>query len=248
MDRLQYWYGEDYELIPNKLYIKHPKLLDILKIGQDKYAAYVSVLTLSPLHVADILYDNFKIWYKDITSWTLFINNLIAEMQNKDTDQIMSEALEFFTGLKFNPMMDANDNLMLINSDKNVVINEITFNAMCQFIKDINFMEDAEIYYQLQNAGSKGTAKYIMRQIASKRKIKNKNDVDLQSICSSLLWKTGVGEELFNYPIYRIYEGYARLNALDNWDKTVTAYYAGTIDTEKTKINFEKINWSKILK
>ena len=61
------------------------------------------------------------------------------------------------------------------------------------------------------------------------------------------MWKYGIGEEIFNYPIYRIYEGYARLNALDNWDKTVTAYYAGTIDTEKTKINFEKINWSKIL-
>ena len=36
MDRLQYWYGQDYEIIPKKLIIKHPKLLDILEIGQDK--------------------------------------------------------------------------------------------------------------------------------------------------------------------------------------------------------------------
>lgn len=251
MDRLQYWYGQDYEIIPKKLIIKHPKLLDILEIGQDKYMAYVSALTLSAIHIADILYNDYNIWYEDISDWQLFINNFVAEKESKDSDKIIEDSLMFFTGKKFMPMVDNNNNVFLVSNEEkkedSVVINEMTFKAMGQFIREINYITDSEIYYQLKHAGSKGTAKYIFKQIASKRKIKEKNNVDLQSICSSLLWKSGVGEEIFNYPIYRIYEGYARLNAVDNWDKTVTAYYAGTIDTEKTKINFEKINWSKIL-
>ena len=144
-------------------------------------------------------------------------------------------------------MKDKDNNIVLYNKKNDVVLNEFSFNAMVQFIKEINYITDADIYMQLKKSGSKGTAKYIMQQISKQRKIKNKHNIDLQSISSSLMWKSGIGEEIFNYPIYRIYEGYERLNALDNWDKTITAYYAGNIDTEKTKINFEKINWSKIL-
>lgn len=247
MARLQCWYGNDYK-ITDRLSIKHPKLKDIVKIGENKYNEYVSVLTLTSLYIADILYNDFNIWYKDITDWQLFINNFIVEKENKTNEKIIENALLFFTGLKFEAMQDKENNIVLYNKEKDIILNEFSYNAMAQFIREINYITDAEIYYQLKNAGSKGTAKYIMQQISKKRKIKTKENIDLQSICSSLMWKSGIGEEIFNYPIYRIYEGYERLNALDNWDKTVTAYYAGTIDTEKTKIDFEKINWSKILK
>lgn len=98
----------------------------------------------------------------------------------------------------------------------------------------------------LRNSGSKGTAKYILKQIEKKRKVQ-RQEINLQSIISSLIWKSGIGKEILEYPIFMIYEGYARLNLIDDWDKTMTAYYAGNIDTSKTKINFSKINWSKNL-
>lgn len=245
MDRLQCWYGNDYN-ITERLSIKHPKLSEIIGIGQDKYNEYVSALTLSTVYVADILYQDFNMWYTDISDWELFINNFIAEYEGKG-EKIIKSSLLFFTNMTFEPMKDKNNNIVLYNKKKDVILNEFSFNIMVQFIKEINYINEPEIYTQLRKAGSKGTAKYIIQQISKKRKIKEKNSIDLQSISSSLMWKSGIGEEIFNYPIYRIYEGYERLNALDNWDKTVTAYYAGTIDTEKTKINFEKINWSKIL-
>lgn len=246
MDSLQYWYGSDYK-ITDRLSIKHPKLIEIMRIGQDKYSEYVSALTLSSIHVADILYEKFNIWYEDISDWELFINNFVVENDSNDSDKIIKSSLLFFTGFEFEPMIDKENNIVLYNKDNDIILNEFSFNIIKQFIKEINYITDAEIYYQLKKSGSKGTAKYILKQISKQRKVDNKKNIDLQSICSSLMWKSGIGEEIFNYPIYRIYEGYARLNALDNWDKTVTAYYAGTIDTEKTKINFEKINWSKIL-
>lgn len=247
MDNLQYWYGLDYK-ITDRLSIKHPKLIEIMEIGQDRYSEYVSVLTLSTIHVADILYEKLNVWYEDITDWELFINNFIVENNSNDENKIIKKSLLFFTGLDFEPMKDKQDNIVLYNKENDIILNEFSFNIMRQFIKEINYIVDADIYYQLKRAGSKGTAKYILKQISKQRNIKNKNNVDLQSICSSLMWKSGIGEEIFNYPIYRIHEGYARLNAIDNWDKTMTAYYSGNIDTEKAKINFEKINWSKILK
>lgn len=239
------WAGIDYQ-VTKELFIKHPKINEILEIGQDKYNQYVSVLTFEPIHMADILWQESKIWYTDVKAWDMFVQTLYGE--NNQSDKIVSEALLYFTGCDWKLKINTNTNEVLLhNEDKNLMINELTFNLISQYLREINFIMEADIYYQLRHAGSKGTAKYIMQQISKKRKLKSNNDIDLRSICSSLMWKSGIGEELLNYPIYRIYEGYARLNAIDNWDKTVTAYYAGTIDTEKQKVNFEKINWSKIL-
>ena len=237
--------GEDYQ-ITDKICIKHPKLSDILEIGENTYNKYVSVLTMDTIHVADILYETYGIWYEDISDWQLFLDNFNNEYLSTNT-KIIHDALKYFTGLDFTiGVQESNNEPILFSRETGAFINELIFKLISQFLKKINFMKDDEIYYQLRHAGSKGTAKYILKQISKKRKVE-KSTVDLQSIVSSLLWKTGVGKEVFDWGIFAIYEGYSRLNAIDNWDKTVTAYYAGTIDTEKSQVNLDKINWSKIL-
>ena len=140
MDRLQCFYGKDYN-ITDKLSIKHPKLLEIIEIGQDVYNEYISALTLSAVNIADILYDKFNIWYTDISDWELFINNFIAESQNNEN--IIKSALLFFTNMVFEPMKDKDNNIVLYNKKNDVVLNEFSFNAMVQFIKEINYITDA---------------------------------------------------------------------------------------------------------
>lgn len=244
MDRLKLMRGDKYEVCEG-LFIKNPTLNEIIDLGEDNYNQYVSVLTLEPIYVSDILWDNYNIWYEDITNWQLFTSNFYSEINEKE--KTIYNSLKFFTGLEFSLAIDEKTKeVILYNKENNIRINELSFNLVAQYLRQINFISDSELYYELKHAGSKGTALYIMKQISKERKI-TKSTIDLQSITSALLWKTGLGKKIFDFPIFAIYEGYARLNAIDNWDKTITAYYAGTIDTDKKPINFEKLSWFKIL-
>ena len=54
-------------------------------------------------------------------------------------------------------------------------------------------------------------------------------------------------KKVFDLPIYRFYDIYFRLNKIDSYNQTMTAYCSGNIDTSKSPLNMEKINWSAII-
>lgn len=236
MDRLDLYFGDDLILF-DKLIIKHPKLIDIKKLGYQKYMQYISNLILSPKDIADILWFESQQWYEDISHWTFFIQMYMNETSYKD-------ALKWFTGYEFYVMTDKDNNLFLADIEKKIIINEFTFMVLLDFIKQINFIPNK---IDLDNCGNKHTKIYLLKQMYKKRKKNTKEKIDLASIISAVDWKSSKGNEIWNFSIYRIYEGYFRLNQIDNYDKTMMGLYFGTIDTSKNPIDFEKINWSNII-
>lgn len=104
--------------------------------------------------------------------------------------------------------------------------------------------------YKFLSGGTKYAKKIILEQKYKKRqrdrKKKNK-DVDLSSIVSSLIAKGQPYPQIYNYPIYLIYDLYYRLMRIDNWENTMLALYNGCIDTKKHPVNFEKINWAAVI-
>ena len=242
MDRLQLYKGRDLEAL-EMLHIKHPTVDDIEKLGYDNYSIYVNLLSMTPVDIADILWCEMKVWYKDVTQWLLFL-------QLFQTDEMVQRAIRWWTGSDF-VLFDDGTDLLLYDEENKVFINEHTFMFISQFLRTINFVTPPKLNADVVKAGNKLTAKYLLeKQYMRRNRASSKWEVqvDFPSIVSSLQWVGGKGNEIWEYPVYRIYEGYMRLNLSDNYDKTMTAYYSGNLDTKKSQIDFDKLNWSQIIK
>ena len=236
MDRLDLLYGDNL-IINEKLVIKHPKLIDIKKLGYEKYNNYINLLSMTPIDIADVLWFENNIWFEDLNVWKFFISIYVQYPEIQD-------ALKWFTDLDFSVAENENG-IYLYSENNHMAINEHFYMEILDFIKDINFIPDKS-KLDISRAGNRKTKLYLLEQERKKRNKKHKTKIDLSSIVSSLIWKSG-NDNVWNLPIFTVYEGYFRLNAIDNYDKTVTALYSGNIDTTKTKIDLDKINWSNII-
>lgn len=239
MDRLDLYYGDNLNL-DNGIVIKHPTLLKIKEIGYDTYSEYIYMLTLKPEDVADILWFDRQKWYEDLSMWQFIIEMYMS-------DDIMKNALKWFTGYEFVVMQDTTDNrIYLYNKETTKSINEFTYMQIVYFLKTINFIPEKNI---LDSMGNRRGKEFILKEKYRKRKEKQQElNIDLASIVSSLDWKCCKGNDIFDFPIYRIHEGYYRLCQIDNYDKTMMGLYFGSIDTKKNPIDWEKINWSNVIK
>jgi hypothetical protein len=192
---------------------------------------------MKPVDIGDVLWFDMKIWYEDLTQWKLFID-LYLQYPKEITDSLL-----WFTGLNFK-IYEHEGNFYLYNEEQDIAINEYFFMLISDYIRKINFMPNKS---EIEQCGNKITKTYMLERQQKKRKKNIKTKINLSSMVSSLIWKGNKGIEVWNFPIYAIYEGYFRLNAIDNYDKTMTALYSGAIDTTKTKIDIENINWSNII-
>lgn len=235
MDKLDLLCGDNYKIL-EQLEIKHPTLRDIKELGYDKYNEYLGLLCLTAHEVGDMLWFEQGIWYEDISDWWLFYNRYVG-------NTTIQEALKWFTGKDFG-LLDDGKEAYLYCQENNIIIQEPVFMATMDFIREINFMNSKSQY----NPGNKRLKLYLLEQQRKKRKRQQKSKIDLISIISSVAWKSGVGVNyILDMPIYQIYDAYFRLCNIDNYDKTMTALYSGNIDTSKTKIDLENINWSNII-
>lgn len=123
------------------------------------------------------------------------------------------------------------------------------YNVMLDYLNKINWITHD---YDFLKGGSLGAKKYILKHKYKQRerdaKRKAEPTIDLSSIVSSLIAKGQRYKDVLEYPIYLVYETYHRLVKIDEWNNTMGALYSGNIDTKKNPINWEKINWSSVIK
>lgn len=90
-------------------------------------------------------------------------------------------------------------------------------------------------------------ARKLMERIRKNRAKapKPKSDVDLTSIISAVAWKSNslTIESVWKLTMYQLYDAFYRLEIIDNYDKTLSAMYAGTIDAKTAKL--DKQLWYK---
>ena len=90
-------------------------------------------------------------------------------------------------------------------------------------------------------------ARKLMERIRKNRAKapKPKSNVDLTSIISAVAWKSNslTIETVWKLTLYQLYDAFYRLDIIDNYDKTLTAIYAGTIEVKTAKL--DKQLWYK---
>ena len=145
------------------------------------------------------------------------------------------------------PYTDENGStLYYILSKENFKFTKFFYELSKDFLDQINWMQRN---YDYLKGGTKGAKKYILKNTLYKERKKNKKStITLDSIVSSLVAKGISYNDIWNFPIYTIYDEYYRHIKIDEYNNTVSALYNGCIDTKKNPINWEKINWSNVIK
>lgn len=143
--------------------------------------------------------------------------------------------------------------LLTVDKDENgyyidensVKFTEHYYHLMLDFLKNIHWISND---YEFTHGGNKKAKKYILNNDYKKRKKKYTPLIDIQSIISSLVIKGQNYFDILNYPVFVIYELYYRLLKIDSYDNTTKAIYGGCYDSKKHPINWDKLNWTSIIR
>ena len=177
-------------------------------------------------------------------------------------DKIYRDALNFFLGLSGEYiLLDINEGeiqqIVLCNvqenefkqyivDNNNIKFTETLYDITLKYLKKINWITSE---YMFLDGGSKGAKQYILKnQYKQRKNIKvDKYYVSLDSIVSSEIAKGTRYEDIWNYPIYLVYDLYYRNIKINEWQNTMDALHNGCIDTEKNPIEWEKVNWGSVI-
>ena len=140
------------------------------------------------------------------------------------------------------------DGNMLIFDKDNFQFTESFYLQMVEYLRQIN---DYHPDYYWKKCPTKRGKKMLLEQEYRRRESREKNNrksnVDLGSLVSALIARGQPYKEIWDYPIYMIYDLYRRLSKVDEYNGTMRALYSGCIDTKKNPINWDKVNWAAII-
>lgn len=138
-------------------------------------------------------------------------------------------------------------NMLIFNND-NFQFTESFYLQMVEYLRQIN---DYHPDYYWKKCPTKRGKKMLLEQEYRRRESREKNNrksnVDLGSLVSALIARGQPYKEIWDYPIYMIYDLYRRLSKVDEYNGTMRALYSGCIDTKKNPINWDKVNWAAII-
>ena len=137
---------------------------------------------------------------------------------------------------------------MLIFNKNNFQFTESFYLQTVEYLRQIN---DYHPDYYWKKCPTKRGKKMLLEQEYRRRESREKNNrksnVDLGSLVSALIARGQPYKEIWDYPIYMIYDLYRRLSKVDEYNGTMRALYSGCIDTKKNPINWDKVNWAAII-
>lgn len=228
---LQLLLGEDIKI--EEFTLKNHSIKEIVEMGYSNYLSYVAIMAIDRLNIADILWVERKIFYKDVSNWELFIDILTKQ---KETQVV----LEFFLNETFDIYRNDETKEYILKTKDGKILNETKFNTIHDILA-LNCNLEKE-YYFTKARGDK-SAQLMLKMLYKKRGNSSESSHDLESIISSVLWASSIGKEIWNCSLFALYDGYGRIVKKINYELTMAAYYNGNINKKDFKI--KQIDWTK---
>lgn len=227
IDELQLFRGHDY-VINEFITIHHPTLNEICDYGEKKYYSMVSNLCATPSDYKVFLFDNYGIYYEDISEFEFFCT--LSRGFLVDETSILFGDLDFSCfDLAKNTQ---NGQMVLYDSIHNIIIDEALYKIITDYLRHIhNFEKRNDI------AGNDHTKKYLIEK--ERRQQKRKKNEKYRSMLVPLV-SAMVNCEQFKYdhntvwnlPIYVFMDSVKRIQKLKNYNQLMQGVYAGTIDSK----------------
>ena len=152
--------------------------------------------------------------------------------------------------------------IILLNVDENGLAEEDGFKfteslyvMLAQYLRAINWEKDVPFFMQeLQSKNdspvhlkNKKLLKALLEAAYQKRNNKRRPKFNLESMVSALICYTGDYKNIWDYPIYMIYDLYHRINKFKSYDETMSIVHSGYYDIKKNPIKWDEINWASII-
>lgn len=222
----------------------HPlKINDIVEMGENKYNQFLNTL-LFDVDLIDISQDKLK--EMNIEQFTTYHFLLLQSYNDESFKDLVINALEYF----FKEKVYFHEEYLLFYLADSYGLRYITVENYSLFKKILikqNFLKELEEEEELIFGNELARQWYIDLKRKEKMQPKQKNNIDLQSIISAVMWKGFKSiDEILNMTIYQLYDGYYRLSIIDNCNNLNQGIYHGTIDQKDIKQN--DLNWAKIIK
>ena len=246
MDNLDLLLGKP--LVLGNLTVKHPKISDVIELGEGFVFSAINIFTLKPSDLMVELYDS-GIDYRTAKPYDIFIM-LCGETLSKDEDgrlawnkgSQVSKQIGWLTGINDFVLSGTKEELFLISPSTNIKIDMGVYSLIRKYFVDMIGASEKEEY----NPGNDSTMKFLVEQERKKRKreAKRKRKSLLAPQISSLVWASGRSfEDVFGLYLYQFFDGLMRINKIKSYDNVCFGYYSGNIE----KSSFEKVkdslNW-----
>lgn len=210
--------------------IQPPTLKEIISIGGDLHNHYLSSLLFDKKALEnheEIEHDTFAIFL------SLCINDeVFRDLVYKALEMYFTEKPNYQEGFFYFGEIE----------EERVLVGD-AFYEMQQVLKIANNMAEEE-----EKKFANDKARKLWEKIQKKKKEAekySKSGVDLHSLLSGVIWRSSKPRsEILESTIYQLYDGYFRLQNIDQYDHTYLGIYTGNVDGEKMKKELPKINWA----
>lgn len=207
-------------------------------VGLEHYYKIVGFTSIKKSDLNEVFnFDYEKL--KEMTLFQMLMHHEITATYIMDFLKLTARTEEvYYVEEWMNIMVNLEDTTVIIDKENVDEIVTTILDAYC-----IQIEKEKEEEYNPANEHARKLIEKIRKNRANAPK--PKPNVDLASIISGVAWKSNSVniDTIWDLTLYQLYDAFHRLEIIDNYDKTVSAIYAGTIDAKQT--NLKKQLWFK---
>ena len=246
MDNLDLLLGKS--LVLGNLTVKHPKISDVIELGESFVFSAINIFTLKPSDLMVELYDS-GIDYRNAKPYDIFIMLCGETLSRSEDGKItwnegsqISKQIGWLTDIYDFVLSADKEDLFLLSPSTGIKIDIGVYTQMRKYFMDMNNRTEKEQY----NPGNDTTVKFLIDQERRRRKreAKRAHKSFLAPQISSLVWASGRSfEEICDLYLYQFFDGLLRINKIKSYDNVCFGYYAGNIETSSFNKIKESLNW-----
>ncbi len=235
IDELKLLKGDDL-IIADKIRIHHPKLAEIVEIGEKDYYSAVSTICATPSDYKAILYDNFGVDWEEVEEYEFFLM-MWGSLSTNDIKLLLPniECEKFEIVQKKD-----NKEVGLYNLEADIYINKEVYEEMVDYIRKIHNMTK-----RVDKAGNESTKRYLLKKARKEARNTNKEYhstlaplVSSMVNCSEFKYNH---ETVWNLNIYQFMDSVKRIQKIKDVNNVMHGIYSGNVDSKK--ISKDTLNW-----
>ena len=239
IDELKLLKGDDF-IIDDKIEIHHPKLSEVVAIGEKEYFSMVSSLCSTPSDYKSILYDNFGVDYTEVSEFDFFLM-----MWSSLNDETMKLLLPNIVRDRFVLVQHSEDQRIgLYDSISDIFIDDQVYNDVVDYIRKFHGLTK-----RVDNPGNENTKKYLIKKARKELKNPHPYRSTLAPLVSSMV---NCGDFKYDHKtvwdlnIYQLMDSVKRIQKMKNIEHIMHGIYAGTIDQKN--ISQDTLDWLGAIK
>ena len=244
VDELQLFFGEDCQ-INEKIIVKQPTIIDIVRYGERKYFGMVSTLCAVPSDMKSVLWDIGIDWNK-FSDFELFIL-LSHNYSQEDTSIIFGDLdLTQLKAVNYQPNPEVDADLALVDEENDILLTRTDYTMIVTYLRKMH-----GITVKREKAGNKFTRDILLEE-DRKNIAMNKGKPyhsQLLPLVSSMMAYPGFSytkEQLKQCGIYEFMDTVKRSQIFVSTTTLLTGLQVGMRDSKNIKS--DDLNWLRDIK